>query len=122
MTNKYIFHSKVSEKKFREMLRYFSLDIEASKIAELVGVSRPTINILKAIRQRIAEFCETESPFESGEVEIDESYFGARRVRGVRGRGARGKHIVFGLIKRGGKVYTQVVVNCSARELLPIIK
>ena len=123
MTNKYIFHSKISEKKFREMLRYFSLDIEASKIAELVGVSRPTINqILKAIRQRIAEFCETESPFESGEVEIDESYFGARRVRGVRGRGARGKHIVFGLIKRGGKVYTQVVVNCSARELLPIIK
>ena len=123
MTNKYIFHSKISEKKFREMLRYFSLDIEASKIAELVGVSRPTINqILKAIRQRIAEFCETESPFESGEVEIDESYFGARRVRGVRGRGARGKHIVFGLIKRGGKVYTQVVVNCSAREFLPIIK
>ena len=123
MTNKYIFHSKISEKKFREMLRYFSLDIEASKIAELVGVSRPTINrILKAIRQRIAEFCETESPFESGEVEIDESYFGARCVRGVRGRGARGKHIVFGLIKRGGKVYTQVVVNCSARELLPIIK
>lgn len=122
MANKYIFHSKISEKKFREIIRYFSLDIEASKIAHLVGLSRPTINrILKGIRQRIAEFCETESPFDSGEVEIDESYFGARRVRGVRGRGARGKHIVFGLIKRGGKVYTQVLVNCSARELMPII-
>jgi len=74
------------------------------------------------VRQRIAEFCETESPFETGEIEIDESYFGARRVRGVRGRGAHGKHIVFGLIKRGGKVYTQVVRNCSATELLPIIR
>ena len=123
MTNKYIYHSKISEKKFREIIRYFSYDIEASKIAALTGVSRPTINrILKAVRQRIAEFCERESPFDTGEIEIDESYFGARRVRGVRGRGARGKHIVFGLIKRGGKVYTQVVRNCSAAELLPIIR
>ena len=104
MTNKYIFHSKISEKKFREIIRYFSLDIEATKIAALTGISRPTINrILKAVRQRIAEFCESESPFESGEVEIDESYFGARRVRGIRGRGARGKHIVFGLIKRAAR-------------------
>ncbi len=123
MSNKYIFHSKISEKKFREIIRYFTLDIEATKISELTGVSRPTINrVLKAVRQRIAEFCESESPFEAGEIEIDESYFGARRVRGIRGRGARGKHIVFGLIKRGGKVYTQVVRNCSAKELLPIIR
>ena len=123
MRNRYIFHSKISEKKFRELLRYFSLDIEATKISALTGVSRPTVNrMLKAVRQRIAEFCESESPFEAGEVEIDESYFGARRVRGIRGRGARGKHIVFGLIKRGGKVYTQVVRNCSATELLPIIR
>ena len=123
MTNRYIFYSKISEKKFREIIRYFALDIEASKIAELVGLSRPTINrILKAVRQQIAAFCETESPFEAGEIEIDESYFGARRVRGIRGRGARGKHIVFGLIKRGGKVYTQVVRNCSAAALLPIIR
>ena len=27
----------------------------------------------------------------SGEIEIDESYFGAKRVRGKRGRGASGK-------------------------------
>lgn len=53
---------------------------------------------------------------------MDESYFGAMRVRGIRGRGARGKQIVFGLIKRGGKVYTQVVSNCSAQDLYPIIK
>jgi len=123
MTNKYIYHSRISEKKFREIIRYFSHDIEATKIASLTGISRPTINkILKAVRKRIAVYCESESPFETGEIEIDESYFGARRVRGIRGRGARGKHIVFGLIKRGGNVYTQVVRNCSATELLPIIR
>lgn len=97
--------------------------MEATTIAEIVGVSRPTINkILKGIRERIAVFCESESPFECGEIEIDESYYDARRVRGIRGRGARGKHIVFGLIKRGGKVYTQVVTNCSAAKLLTIIR
>ena len=123
MKNKYMIRSRISEAKFREIIRYFSLDIEANKIAILTGLSRPCINrILKATRLRIAEFCENESPFEAGEIEIDESYFGARRVRGVRGRGARGKRIVFGLIKRQGRVYTQVVANCSVSTLLPIIR
>lgn len=58
-----------------------------------VGVSHPTINKLyNAFRERIAELCETESPFENGEIELDESYLGARRVRGKRGRGAQGLH------------------------------
>lgn len=33
----------------------------------------------------------------TGEIELDESYFGAKRVRGKRGRGAYGKTIVFGV-------------------------
>jgi transposase len=53
---------------------------------------------------------------------VDESYFGARRVKGKRGRGALGKVKVFGMKKRGDKVYTQIVKNCSASELVPIIK
>ena len=59
----------------------------------------------------VAEFCEKESLFKKGE--IDESYFGARRIRGKRGRGSYGKTIVFGLKQRKGKVYTQVIKNCS---------
>ena len=54
-----------------------------------------------------------ESIFSKGEIEIDESYFGAKRVRGLRGRGSSGKTIVFGLKRRNGKVYTQVIKNCS---------
>ena len=123
MVNKYKKRSKISEAKIRQIIKLFALDIEATKIAELTGLSRKTINaVLYKIRVRIAEFCQQQSPFDVGEVEIDESYFGARRVRGIRGRGARGKHIVFGLIKRGGKVYTQVVRNCSQNTLVPIIR
>ena len=55
-------------------------------------------------------------------IEVDESYFGARRVRGKRGRGALGKTIVFGLLKRGDKVYTEIVPNLKSATLQRIIK
>ena len=123
MKNKYIKVTHISECKIREIIRLFSLDIEAKKTAELTGISRPTINrFYNTFRGRIAELCEVESPFTNGEIELDESYFGARRVRGVRGRGAKGKTPVFGMLKRGDKVYTQIVKNCSASQLIPIIK
>ena len=73
------------------------------------------------IRERIAEKCAIESPL-SGEVEVDESFFGARRVKGKRGRGAGGKTIVFGLLKRNGKVYTKIVPNCSRATLQAVIR
>ena len=123
MSNKYFFRGKISEEKFRVIVRLFCLDIEAKKSAELTNLNRSTENkIYRKLRERIAELCEAESPFTNGEVELDESYFGARRVRGIRGRGARGKTPVFGMLKRGDKVYTQIVKNCSISELLPIIK
>lgn len=104
-------------------MRYFALDLEAKKIGELSGVSRVSVNhILKKLRKRIASFCEGESPFLGGEIEVDESYFGAKRVRGKRGRGAFKKIPVFGLLKQGGKVYTQIVSNCSRATLQEIIK
>jgi transposase len=102
-------------------------------MAEISGVSRQTVGALLArVRERLVGLAEAESPFTAGEIEIDESYFasgaagrtpdGAKRARGKRDRGAYGKNKVFGMLKRGDKVYTQVVRNCSAAELVPIIK
>ena len=120
--NKYFNRSHLSEKKFREIIKLFSADLTAVQISFLTQINRNTINkILKNIRIRIAETCEQESPFEKGEIEMDESYFGARRIRGKKGRGAYGKMIVFGLKKRKGNVYTQVIKNCSKTEILPLI-
>lgn len=62
--------------------------------------------LFQQLRERIVELCEAESPFTNGEVELDENYFGARRVRGIRGRGVKGKIPVFGMLKRGDNVYT----------------
>jgi len=122
MKNKYVIHSHISEKKFREIIHLFSEDLSATQISHLTKISRPSINkYLTAIRLRIFEYCQDQSPLK-GEIEVDESYFGARRVRGKRGRGARGKTIVFGLLKRQGKVYTEIVPDCSAAVLQKVIK
>lgn len=76
---------------------------------------------LLLIRQRIVEFCEHSSPFQ-GEIEVDEAYFGARRVKGKRGRGAYGKTPVFGILQRGGNVYTEIVPDCARKTLQAIIR
>ncbi|WP_171493232.1 transposase, partial [Acinetobacter junii] len=39
-----------------------------------------------------------------------------------RGRGASGKTIVFGLLKRDGNVYTEIVPDCSKATLQGIIR
>ena len=58
----------------------------------------------------------------SGIVEMDESYFAAKRIRGKRGRGAGGKTIVFGILKRGETVYTEIVPNAAKATLLKVIR
>ena len=122
LKNRYAQKSHISERKFRDVLRCFCVDLTALQTAELTGLNRNTINrYYKALRVRITELCEKESPFQ-GEIEADESYFGARRVRGKRGRGACGKTIVFGLLKRGDKVYTKVVEDVSRSTLIGVIK
>ena len=122
MKNKYANRSKISEAKFRQIVKLFATDLDAGQIAEIASVNRNTVNrYLAAIRARIAEYCENVSPIQ-GEVEVDESFFGARRVKGKRGRGALGKTIVFGLYKRHGKVYTEIVPDCSKGTLQGIIR
>ena len=121
-TNKYFYRSRISEHKFRQLVQLFALDLNASQIAKLAHLNRNTVNrYLKEMRIKIAEFCERESPF-GGVIEVDESFFGARRVRGKRGRGAYGKTIVFGIFQRDGKVYTEIVPNCRKATLQAVIR
>ena len=120
--NRYYRRSRIAEKKFREIIKYFALDLTANRTAELTGLTHKTVNqIYLKIRQRLAEESQRQSPF-SGEVEVDESYFGAKRVKGKRGRGAGGKTIVFGIYKRNGKVFTEIVPDVQRKTLQAIIR
>jgi len=112
---------KIDGYKQSKLLEMFVAGVPARTAAELACVNRHSATLFyQKIRQMIACELEDESPFD-GEVEVDESYFGGHR-KGNRGRGAAGKVPVFGILKRGGKVYTKVIPDASSDTLIPIIE
>ena len=120
--NRYYKRSRIAERVFRQIIRYFSLDLSASDVARLTGVSVRSINsIYIKLRQRLAKECEKHSVC-TGQIEVDESYFGPKRIRGKRGRGAGSKTIVFSLFKRNGWVYTEIVPDVRKRTLQAVIR
>ena len=109
----------LSAYKVHRIISYFCEDISASSASELLKINRNTINLsYKPFRELIFHRSFSENSQDFGVFELEESYFGARRVRGKRGRGAAGKTPVFGLLKREGKVFVSIVPNCSREELL----
>jgi transposase len=122
LKNRYQKYSKISERKFRSVLRYFALDFTATDTARLASISVRSVNtIFLNLRKRIAQECEKQTLFK-GVVEIDGSYFGPRHIRGKRGRGVGGKTIVFGIFKRDDKVYTEIVPDASKAYLIKVIR
>lgn len=103
------------------LIEHFAAGTTARTAADLVGVNKDTAMLFyHKLRETITVQIATESPF-GGEVEIDESYFGGYR-KGKRGRGAAGKTVVFGILKRGGRVYTAVPADLKRETLMPIIR
>jgi transposase len=112
--------SRMSARQQARLLEHFVAGTTARAAAQLTGVQANTaIRFYQRLRRLIAS--KLPSYELSGEVEADESYFGGVR-KGKRGRGAAGKVPVFGLLKRGGKVYTAIVPDAKATTLLPIIR
>jgi len=106
----------------KRLLEQFAAGVSARMAAELVGINRNTaILYFHKLREIIAEQMAAEAPFLAGEIEVDESYFGGVR-KGKRGRGAGGKVPVFGLLKRGGRVYTVMIEDAKSQTLLGIIR
>lgn len=112
--------SRLTPRQQGRLIEYFVAGTTARAAAGLVGVQPNTaIRFFMRLRQLIAS--KLPSYELSGEVEADESYFGGVR-KGKRGRGAAGKVAVFGLLKRGGKVYTAIIPNAKTETILPIIR
>ena len=107
----------------KKILKCFCEDLPAIKTASLLQLNRKTVDrYYNIFREKMLRASIKEMEVISGEIEVDESYFGAKRVRGRRGRGAAGKTPVFGLLKRDGMVFVSIVKNCSKEELMPIIQ
>jgi transposase len=113
--------SRLSKAKQNRLIEHFVAGTTARIAAVLVGVNKSTASYyFHRLRELIFKAVEDDTPF-SGEIEVDESYFGGKR-KGKRGRGAAGKVPVFGLLKRGGKVYTKIIPDAKATTLMPIMQ
>ena len=113
--------SRLSQPVQNKLIELFVAGATARTAAELAGVNKNTAAYyFHRLRLLIFHHYEHLEMFD-GEVEADESYFGGCR-KGNRGRGAAGKVMVFGLLKRNGKVYTVTVANTQSATLLPIIR
>jgi transposase len=115
--------SRLSPYKQDRLTEHFVLVSTARTTASLCCVDRKTAAFyFLRLREIIAYQLEAESEaMFGGEIEVDESYFGGRR-KGKHGRGAAGKIPVFGLLKRGEKVYTKIILDASGATMIPIIK
>jgi transposase len=105
------------------LIEHFISGSTARCTACLVGINKNSAAYyFHRLREIIAYELEAQSgDVFDGEIEVDESYFGGTR-KGKRGRGAAGKVPVFGLLKRGGKVYTKIISDASTATLMPIIE
>jgi len=119
------FRRRISNQKYSIILRSFLADIASSKTSQIVGVNRKTtdryFNLFRDLIRSSALRERYEVELSNG-IEVDESYFGPKRVRGKRGRGARGKVIVLGILKRNGKVYSEIIKSAEKEVLMPIIR
>lgn len=62
--NRYLFRGRISERKFRDLLRLFALDLTADRAAELTGLNHNTaLALYRLLRQRMAELAQEGCPF-----------------------------------------------------------
>ncbi len=115
-------YSKLSNYKIKKILKCFSLELTACQAAKQLSLNRHTVErYYNIFREKIAQYQENNLQKLSGNIEIDESYFGSRHRGDKRGRGAPNKIPVIGILERKGVVYTKIILDASSKTLLPII-
>lgn len=113
--------SKIPKRVRLKIMKHFVAGTTARTAAELLNLNRNTVRLFfHRLRVLITEKQNANINF-SGEIEVDESYFGGKR-KVQRGRGAAGKVPVFGLLKLDGKAYAEIISDIKSETLIPIIK
>jgi transposase len=97
----------------------FGLETSVNESAKQLGFAYNTVYHLYQTLRHAIIISDSDNGSFSGEIEMDESYFGGRR-KGNRGRGAAGKVPVFGILERGGKVKVEAVSDVKGDILLEL--
>lgn len=115
--NRYIKHAKISEIKFRELIKYFALDLDGLQIAELSGLNRNTVGrYLNLLRQRIALYCEGELPPKKYIDTLSDSkmQFEDELIAN--------EGIIFGLFRDNSKIHTEMVDESYTLRFRDIVR
>ena len=114
---------QIKEKSTERTAPFFVLEVTARSAADILGIHPNSVALFYRKIRTVINYhlaLAADEVFE-GSIELDESYFGGRR-KNRRGCGAAGKVVVFGILKRNGRVYTVVVDNAKSDTLMPVIK
>jgi len=120
-----VLYTRLNRHKFNLIVKCFANDVTALAASSIVGTNRNTANRYYNYFRQLIIIDEKRKRQEFqviAKAEADESYFGPNRIKGKRGRGAGGKTIVFGLLKRNGYVYTQILSDATKESVMPIIR
>ena len=123
--NRYRKWARLDNWKTRKIIECFSKDFTAQITSEILWIERKTINDwYNYIREKIYNECQKEKQEKlwSWIIELDESYFWPTRIKWKRWRWAWWKTIVFWILKRWWKVYTDIIPNAKAKSIMPIIR
>ncbi len=119
--NKYILRAKISEKKFRQLLKLFVHDLDAQTIADLANVNRNTANrYLRIIRIRLSEICLRDLPDSHQELFLPPST-GHQYILNLPKYRFK-KSQVFGIAKNGNKILTQIAPPSIVPALQMLIR
>lgn len=122
--NKYVRRAKISEYKFRKMVKYFAEDLSATQISLLTAINRNTVNrYLNEIRARIVEFCEQYAPFaeelaEERALGIEEEVVTEKPLSNLGAKISTN----LGILRRRGKVYAETLANCTTAKLRNLLQ
>jgi len=109
---------KISYSKWLALIKLFELSLSAKTASDQMQLNyKTTLKSFDTIRYSILEELAKTDRVLKGKIEEDEAYFGGKR-KGNRGRGAKNKTIVFGILERNGKVHVEIVKNVKAKTLL----
>ncbi len=123
--NRYRKWARLDNATSKKIIECFCLDITATKTAKILQLNIKTIDDWYWYMRRIIyENCEKEKNKKLWWwiYELDKSYFWPTTVRWKRWRWAWWKTIVFWLLKRWWRVYTEIIPDAKAKSLIPIIR
>ena len=112
---------RLSEKAKRDLLDYFVLGVPVYRLRFKQFGNRKTIERFFRIIRAVLFLAEKYQPMLEGIIECDEAVFGGKR-KGKRGWGAKGKILVFGMMKRNGKVKAVPISSRETETLVPLIQ